>query len=498
MDGDLSQSLRAWRSRQHPRDAGLLVAEEGRRASGLRRQELADLAAISVDYVIRLEQGRARHPSGQVVQRLAQALDLSADEREHLSLLAGLAPAPMTVFPTDLPLSLHRLVRRLGDVPIQVIDPAWTILYRNRAGAALLGDVNELPQDSRNIAWRQFTGLPSPFVRDQTETESFEREIVADLRRATARFPADRELANLIARLRSISDRFDRLWDQHVIESAPPMRKTVLHSSVGEITLDCDVLTTERGLRVVIYSAEPASPDALALRRVCNRELSLERGYDGRVGRPELFTEKAILDATLHIIGREGIGSATVTNVAEALGAPSGSIYHRFASRDELVARLWVRTVREFQVGFLQALDEPDVEDGARAAILHTPTWTVEHPTEARLLLRYRHEDLIAHWPDTVGLDEAHLNAPVANALKAFTRRRFETVAPTTLRGVRFALVDIPYSAARSHILGESPFTPTGKDLLVAASTAVLAQLGHALRPPLHTGLRVRGVASDR
>lgn len=265
MTGELAEILQAWRRRRDPHAAGLPAIERGRRIHGLRRQELADLASISVDYVVRLEQGRARRPSASVVDRLSQALALSPEERDHLHLLAGLRPISSPGIPSDLPSSVRRVVSRLDDVPIQIIDPAWTVLHRNAAGAALLGELADLPPESRNIAWRQFTDQESPFVRDRAQTDLFEREVVADLRRALTVHAADARIAELVARLRSSSPRFEDLWRRHEVDIAPSMTKTIRHDAVGLITVECDVLTTERGLRVVLYSADPGSPDARAL-----------------------------------------------------------------------------------------------------------------------------------------------------------------------------------------------------------------------------------------
>jgi len=113
--------IRAWRDRLSPRDVGL-HAGSGRRAQGLRREELAALAGLSVDYVVRLEQGRATHPSGQVVSALGRALQLDDTERDHLHRLAGLLPPGAAEVPRHIPPSVQRLVTRLGETPVAVFS----------------------------------------------------------------------------------------------------------------------------------------------------------------------------------------------------------------------------------------------------------------------------------------------------------------------------------------------------------------------------------------
>jgi AcrR family transcriptional regulator len=195
------------------------------------------------------------------------------------------------------------------------------------------------------------------------------------------------------------------------------------------------------------------------------------------VGRPAKFTETAILNAALDLVADGDATSASVTAVADALGAPSGSIYHRFASRDLLLARLWVRTVSEFQRGFLDALDNSESDAAARAAMLHTPRWSSEHPSSAALLTRYSRRDLVKSWPDQLGSELSALNAPVSDALSAFALDRFGEATRDRLIGVRFALVEIPYSLARTHIQERSTVTSREEEFLVAAGMAVLDRL---------------------
>lgn len=258
--------IRAWRHRLQPVDAGL-PAGASRRTRGLRREELASLAGISVDYLVRLEQGRATNPSTQVVGALSRALRLTAEERDHLYAVAGHAPPRRSAITSHVSPSVQRLVDRLADLPVAVFDPAWTIITWNAAWAALMGDPSTASARDRNLVWRTFTGKPTRVRRSEERVDGFETDAVADLRRAVGAYPDDPELRRLIDDLRQTSPRFAELWAKRMLDTTASNRKTVVHPEVGPITLDCDVLTVSGSdLRLVVYTAEPASPDAERLR----------------------------------------------------------------------------------------------------------------------------------------------------------------------------------------------------------------------------------------
>jgi transcriptional regulator with XRE-family HTH domain len=136
---ELGATLRAWSDRLSPTAAGL-SSGHGRRATGLRREELAQLAAISVDYVVRLEQGRSIAPSMQVIAALGRALQLTNAEREHLYRLAGLAPPTDGQISDHIAPGIHRVLNRLGDIAVAVFAADWQLIWWNRGWAALVGD----------------------------------------------------------------------------------------------------------------------------------------------------------------------------------------------------------------------------------------------------------------------------------------------------------------------------------------------------------------------
>ncbi|MET7698801.1 helix-turn-helix transcriptional regulator [Streptomyces sp. NPDC005485] len=259
---ELGQALRRWRDRVSPDSAGL-PAGGHRRAAGLRREELALLAGISVDYVTRLEQGRASNPSGQVVEALSRALRLSGDERRYLYGLAELVSPGPDVVPGYLTPSVQRLLDRLVDTPVGVSDAAMTLLVVNPMYAALMGDPSGLRGFELNGVWRNFTGRPTRVRHTPEEHRAFEVGMVAELRSTAARYPADRQLHRMIAELRTRSERFAELWDEGVVGRLEASRKSIEHPQVGLLTLDCDLLRVEgNDLHILVYSAEPGTEAA--------------------------------------------------------------------------------------------------------------------------------------------------------------------------------------------------------------------------------------------
>lgn len=258
---DLGDALRSWRDRLSP-DAVGMPAYGQRRAAGLRREELASLAGLSVDYVTRLEQGRATNPSTQVLGALSRALRLTHAQRDHLYTLAGQTPPHSGVIDAHLTPGVQRLLSRLEEFPVGVVDPAWNLVAWSPLWEALVGEPAGESGRRANIIWRHFNGIPSRIVPDEN-WQLREDSMVADLRTARAQFPHDAELASLIADLRTASSRFEELWQRGDVTAHVTMRKTFDHPSVGLVTVDCDVLTVRTSdLRVVAYTAEPGTEAA--------------------------------------------------------------------------------------------------------------------------------------------------------------------------------------------------------------------------------------------
>jgi transcriptional regulator with XRE-family HTH domain len=261
---EFGRAVRRWRDRAAPQTAGVKAGGR-RRAAGLRREELAGLAGISVDYLTRLEQGRATSPSSQVVEALARALRLSDTERELLFRLAGQAAPGRDVVPARITPSVQRLLDRLAHTPVAVHDAAWNLIVANQPYDALMGETTSWRGIERNGVWRNLVGPGNRTVHTPEEQARFESLLVADLRMTAARYPADREVKRLIAELTSHSPRFAELWDSGEVGSPQDQsrHKIIDHPDVGLITLDCDTLIVAGDdLRITVYTAEPGTQDA--------------------------------------------------------------------------------------------------------------------------------------------------------------------------------------------------------------------------------------------
>ncbi|MES5820604.1 helix-turn-helix transcriptional regulator [Streptomyces sp. RG80] len=264
MEETLGTALRRWRDRLSPLDVGR-TSRRGRRAVGLRREELADLAGLSVDYVVRLEQGRATSPSAQVVASLARALQLEPMERDYAYRLAGLLPPPEGTISTHVPAGVQRMLARLGEFPVGVFSADWTLLSWTPSWSVLMGDPGARTHAERNLARAVFSAGPSsltawPVIQDGN---ALKPALVADLRTALVDYPGDRALNGLVEELRATSAEFTRLWDEGVVGPHVSARKTVVHPQVGEVRCDCDVLTVPGcDIRLVVYTVAAGSADA--------------------------------------------------------------------------------------------------------------------------------------------------------------------------------------------------------------------------------------------
>jgi transcriptional regulator with XRE-family HTH domain len=269
---DLAATLRVWRDRLSPASVGLPVGRV-RRASGLRREELADLAGISVDYIVRLEQGRATTPSAQVLGSLARALRLTTGERDHLFRLAGQIPPADNVVSDHIPPGVQRVVSRLGDAAVAVFAADWRLIWWNKPWAAVIGDPSPIAPARRNFALDSFSEDSTDLhlsrwpVTTIDGSEGLKAAVVSDLRLATGRFPGDVRLRTLIRLLETESPEFAELWSHGAVGAHREAHKVIHHPSVGPITVDCDVLTDgDAHLKIVVMTAAPDSEDETKLR----------------------------------------------------------------------------------------------------------------------------------------------------------------------------------------------------------------------------------------
>lgn len=265
---ELAEFLRSRRGRVQPADVGL-EAGRRRRTPGLRREEVARLAGISVDYYIRLEQARSPRPSRQVLAALARALRLSNDEHAHLLHLVGEAPVPPGLA-RQVPAGVLHLLDRLEDTPAMVLDAKFDILAWNPLAAALYTtDFSALPPHERNLVRWHFQCASA--VMDPGDADRLARELVADLRAAAARHPADPGIHELVTALSADSTQFAELWSAREIKMQRSSINRMIHPVVGPLELDSQALMVScADQRLVFYTAAPgtSSYDALRLLRV--------------------------------------------------------------------------------------------------------------------------------------------------------------------------------------------------------------------------------------
>jgi transcriptional regulator with XRE-family HTH domain len=265
---ELAAFLRSRRERISPADVGLPVGSR-RRTPGLRREEAARLAFISVEYYTRLEQARGPRPSREVLAGLATALRLSDVESDHLHHLAGAQPGLAAGPSREVRPSVLAMLERLPESAAFVTSAVHEVIAWNELAAALMEDFSVLPRRDRNLVRRVFLGPHAPGrpFYGLSDIREFKRSAARDLRAAVARYPDDPEVAELVAELSAGSAEFARLWASHDVQAERTLRKTLVHPVVGPVTVNCDVLDiADRDQRVVIYTAEPGSRSAAALR----------------------------------------------------------------------------------------------------------------------------------------------------------------------------------------------------------------------------------------
>jgi transcriptional regulator with XRE-family HTH domain len=270
---ELAEFLRRRRAAVRPAEVGIADGPR-RRTTGLRREEVAMLAGMSVDYVVRLEQGRSSQPSTQLLAALARALRLSDDERDHLFHLAGHQPPPADGVARLARAGLMRMLDLLGDTPALVLSDLGEVLAQNRAAILLTGDHTGFSGDQRYVVYRWFTDPATRAVCPPEEQGPRARQLVADLRAAAGRRAGDPTIAGFVDRLQTASGEFRRLWAEHEVAVRRADRKTLLHPRVGRMVLDCETLVTpdQRQKLLVLTPADDEARERLALMQVLGIE----------------------------------------------------------------------------------------------------------------------------------------------------------------------------------------------------------------------------------
>ncbi|MEU4087622.1 helix-turn-helix domain-containing protein [Streptomyces aureus] len=265
---ELSEFLRSRRARLKPEDVGMPDFGRHRRVPGLRREELAQLAGVSVAYYTRLEQGHGRNVSAEVLDAIARALRLTDAEHNHLTHLAKPKQhkKKQTSRPQQVRGSLRQLLDTLDGVPAYITGRRSDVLVWNRMAAAVFGDWSELPPQERN--WARMVFL-RPEYRDLfVEWEQKAIDIVCLLRMDAGCHPDDPRLSALVGELSVKSEDFRRLWATHDVKEKSHGVKQLRHPLVGDLALQFESfrLIGDSELALVTYHAEPGSASAEALR----------------------------------------------------------------------------------------------------------------------------------------------------------------------------------------------------------------------------------------
>ncbi|SEC71161.1 Helix-turn-helix domain-containing protein [Streptomyces sp. 3213] len=258
---ELARFLRGRRERLVPADVGL-AGEPSRRTSGLRREEVAELAHMSVDYYARLEQARGPRPSPRVLDALTGVFRLTPAERSHLFRLAGTQVTPLAAPVRTVRPHVAALLERIPDTAAIVTDATYGVIAWNPlADTVLGGDLGTRP----NLARRRFLGR----TLESSSAEEFAHIVVSRLRRAADRYPYDPGLARLLAELRAGSEEFRQIWETDPVHAPGHRTKTLTHPEAGPLRVNCDVLTVPHDdQQVVFLTADPGTPSARALRQL--------------------------------------------------------------------------------------------------------------------------------------------------------------------------------------------------------------------------------------
>jgi transcriptional regulator with XRE-family HTH domain len=263
MASELGEFLRARRARVRPGDVGLPSGTGPRRTTGLRREEIAALAGLSIDYYIRLEQGKETNPSGPILDGLARALRLNEEEHAHLYALANHAArrtarvvsrASRVVRP-----GVRQLLETVRPCPAYVLTRTSDLLAANPEALTLFAGLADWPPERRNTI--RYTFL-HPAARELfADWEHAAETTAAHLRSLAADTPDDPDVSALIAELLDYSPEFSRLWQRHDVRQRRGEAKPFRHPQIGEFTLTYEVLYLADGQRMTVYQAEPGTRD---------------------------------------------------------------------------------------------------------------------------------------------------------------------------------------------------------------------------------------------
>ncbi|GAA1914640.1 helix-turn-helix transcriptional regulator [Microbacterium aoyamense] len=255
----LADFLRRRREALQPEDVGLRRGSR-RRTAGLRREEVAALCDMSVDYYSRLEQGRGPQPSEQMLAAIARGLRLTIDERDHLFRLAG-HTAPVRALRGDhVSPGTMRVLDRLADTPAQVMTELGETLAQTPAARALFGDETRFEGHLRSVGYRWFMDPSARDVYPVEDHPEHSRAFTADIRRAYAKHGARSRAGAIVAALLTESPEFVELWEAHEVGAGHAREKRLQHPETGVMDLQCQFLVDpEQGQTLLVLTATPGS-----------------------------------------------------------------------------------------------------------------------------------------------------------------------------------------------------------------------------------------------
>ncbi|MGD0705998.1 MAG: helix-turn-helix transcriptional regulator [Trebonia sp.] len=252
----LADFLRRRREAVQPQEVGLPIGQR-RRTRGLRREEVAALAAMSTDYYTRLEQQRGPQPSEQMLASLARALRLTNDERDYLFQVAGHnAPTPATAA-THVAPALLRVLDRLSDTPALILSNLGETLVQNRMADALFGDKSGYTGLARSEIYRWFTDPAERLRYPEHDRDRQSRAQVANLRAAYGSMGPRSRAGELARALQKASPEFAALWERHEVAKRFEDHKVLIHPELGPIEVDCQVLFTEDQSQALLVLTAP-------------------------------------------------------------------------------------------------------------------------------------------------------------------------------------------------------------------------------------------------
>lgn len=256
---ELANFLRTRREALQPEDVGLHRGPR-RRTTGLRREEVADLAGMSTDYLARLERGTGPQPSEQMVGAIARGLRLSLAERDHLFQLTGHSAPHREVRADHVSPGLMRVLDRLHDTPAQVMNGLGETLIQTGMARALLGDQTRFEGMARSNVYRWFTDPSSRLIYPEADRAGHGRVYTAQFRQSTIGHGPGSRAAAIVERLLDESAEFAQLWRDHEVGLRYTERKRFTHAEVGALELHCQqLLDPDQTQSLLVLTATPGT-----------------------------------------------------------------------------------------------------------------------------------------------------------------------------------------------------------------------------------------------